>query len=122
MNWPNMLLLEMFSILKELWGFKQRSICEFLASEFEADIVLKEILAEAHQRTNFRGDKVYLLKRIQKLASNQTFSVRENKLLKKLITKQFESNRINFGQIEYFFPGKESKVVRREVGKLMLQL
>ena len=118
----NILKIDLFVILKELWGIKQRSICDFLTSGFEADIVLKEILTEAHQRTNFKGDKVYLLKRIQKLVSNQTFSVRENKLLKNLVGVQLQTNKLNFSQIEYFLPGKKSEIVRREIGKLMLQI
>ena len=114
--------IELFGILKELWELHQRNIDEFLTSQLELDITLKEILSEAHQRTNFRGGKIYLLKRIQKLVSIQTFSVRENKLLKKLISQQLDSKKIDFVQIEYFFPGKQSEVVRREIGKLMLQL
>ena len=113
--------IELFGILKELWELHQRNIDEFMTNQFDADITLKEILTEAYQRTNFRGDKIYLLKRIQKLVSTQTFSVRENKLLKKLITQQLESKKIDFVQIEYFFPGKQSEVVRREIGKLILQ-
>ena len=114
--------IELFEILKEFWELHQRNIDEFLTNQFEVDVTLKEILTEAHQRTNFRGSKVYLLKRIQKLVSTQTFSVRENKLLKKLVTGQLESCKIDFLHIEYFFPGKQSEVVRREIGKLMLQL
>ena len=50
----------MFMILKELCANHQRDISDFCTTDLESDLVLQKILTEAHQQTNFRGDKIYL--------------------------------------------------------------
>ena len=112
----------MFMILKELCTNNQRNISDFWKVDLESDLVLQKILIEVHQQTNFKGDKIYLFKRIKKLGSKQKFSVRENKLLIKLIQLQLKSNKLDFNQIEYFFPGKSSNVLRKEIGKQLVLL
>ena len=112
----------MFMMLKELCANHQRDISDFCITDLKSDLVLQKILTEAHQQTNFRGDKISLFKRIKKLSWKQKFSVRENKLFTKLIQLQLKSDKLDFNQIEYFFPGKNSNVLRKKIGKHLSSL
>ena len=89
--------------------------------DYNSDLVLQEILSEIHHQTNWRGGNIFLLKRIKKLGSKQKFSVREGKLLKNLIQLLLKNDKLDFNKIEYFFPGKSSTVIRKEIGR-QLQL
>ena len=63
-------------------------------------------------------DKFHIYSQLKLIKQN----VWENKLLKKLIITELEHGKVDFVQIEYFFPGKRSETIRKEVGKLLLQL
>ena len=118
----NSCFIDMFAKLKELWADKGWKINEFKTLDCSSNSKLNGILDSILSQTNFKGSKVYLLKRIQKLISIQKFSVREVKLLKKLVETQLIGETINFKQIEYFFPGKNQIIVRKQVGKLLISL
>lgn len=68
-----------------------------------------KILAEASDWRGFLDDMV---ERIQSLYSNQSFSVRETKLLKKLVRPMIEQGEINYELLESEFPAKEVTVMK----------
>lgn len=72
-------------------------------------LVLKEIA----EIINWRSSRSDLQKRIRKLASQTTFSVRDKKLLKKLVNKQRKVGEINFDDILYYFPGKSVETLKK---------
>ena len=115
-----LIYLELFSKLQKLWYDNGREASEFLWNYSESDFTLQKILSDAYKQTNFKRDKIQLLKRIRKLISNQKFSLRELKILKKLVRAQKLSHKIDYKQIEYFFPGKLSENVRKEIEKLVV--
>ena len=99
-----------------------RSVTEFWIGEQAIDGTLDEVLSETLNQIEFKGDKLLLLKRIRKIASNKDFSIREKKLMRRLIEIQSKSFNIDFDQIEYFFPGKLSEIVRKEIGEALISL
>ena len=119
-NW--IIFLELFHILKQLWKQRSRQISELYVTRNEIDETLNEILGEAHIQIKFKGEREMLLKRVRKLSINQEFSFRENKLLRKIVSAQLVSGKIDFNNIEYFFPGKSQEVIRKETGKVLASL
>ena len=114
--------IELFHILKQLWKQRSRQINELFVTRNKIDETLNEILDEVHIQIKFKGEKEMLLKRIRKLSNNQEFSFRENKLLRRIVSAQLVSGKIDFNYIEYFFPGKSQEVIRKETGKVLASL
>ena len=113
--------LDLFNKLKNLWYESGRDISEFWINK-EVDSTLDEILTNTLLQIDFKGEKDLLLKRVRKLASNQEFSIREKRLLKRLVEVQRNSGKLDFRQIEYFFPGKLSSIVCKEIGEALISL
>ena len=81
---------------------------------------MNKILEDVLCQVKFKGSKSLLIKRIIIIASNPQLTVTEKKLLEVLVTAQVKSNCLNLAQIEYFFPGKPSHIIRREVGQILI--
>ena len=115
------LILDLFSKLKQLWAVRNRDISDFWIHNRGVDYLLDEILDEVLSQISYKGDKDQLLKRIRKVARFKTFSIRDRKLLKKLVEAQKQKHDIDLAQLEYFFPGKEIAVIEDEVSALSIQ-
>ena len=116
----NYLYIDMFVVLKAIWKEKECELFDFITKHWRSSAKINEILCQVLVQTNFKGNKTLLLKRIQKLLLSQEYSVREEKLLKKLVLIQLKSGKIDFNQLEYFFPGKDSEEIRRKAGRLLI--
>ena len=115
-----MLNIDLFDKLKKLWKENRRELKEFWINNTNIDSTLNRILEDVLYQVNFKGSKSLLLKRIRNIASNPELTIREKKLLKVLVTAQIKANLLNLAQIEYFFPGKPSHIIRREVGQVLI--
>ena len=72
-----------------------------------------EILINLTQEVNWKRKRKYdLLRRIRKIARRKEFSVRETKMIKKLIRKQMKEGFMNFEAIKYYFPGKTAEMIK----------
>ena len=114
--------IDMFEILKAIWKEKDCDLFNFWTKNWRTCQKINDILCLMLVRTNFKGNKTLLLKRIQKLLLNQEYSVREEKLFKKLVSIQLKSGKIDFNQIEYFLPGKNPEEIRRKAGRILISL
>lgn len=66
-----------------------------------------------------RNRKLDLLKRIRRIATRKTFSVREKKLLKRIINKQKANGIEDVNEITENFPGKSIERCYEEYNKLL---
>ena len=83
---------------------------------------LTNIFEQISKEVNFNGNKSAFLNRIRKIGYKTDFTLRDNKLLKKLIDVSVEYGNINLDQIEYFFPGKDPSQIRKEIGRILFHL
>ena len=74
--------------------------------------ILKILGKEIHWNKNKLKN---LLLRIKKIGKNSTkFSVRDVKLLRKLINRQKKENKIDFEAISHHFPGKSTQTLENK--------
>ena len=78
------------------------------------------IIDKLSHNTNWSRTPFRLLHRIQRLCSNQQFSVREIALLKRLLSKKKNGNRPNASSIIKFFPGKSIQTIKDKVENLFV--
>lgn len=76
------------------------------------------VLSEISDIINWKSDRCDLLKRIRKLVSQTVFSVRDRKLLSKLINKQRKVGEISFEALLYYFPGKSVETLKKNYYKI----
>jgi hypothetical protein len=74
---------------------------------------LKVILRSLCVEVDWKDRASKLLKRIRRIGRNQDFSVRDWKLLRKLVNQQKRAGNVNFSKLEYFFPGKSEELLQR---------
>ena len=77
----------------------------------ELDNILTKLVYETKWR---RSRKLELLQRVRKIASDTTFSVRDGKLLKRLVTKQVKNGTVDFEALLYYFPGKNVEMIKKQ--------
>mmetsp|Transcript_20613 Transcript_20613/g.18254 ORF Transcript_20613/g.18254 Transcript_20613/m.18254 type:complete len:275 (+) Transcript_20613:17-841(+) len=104
---------EMFMVLKKLCSQHGIVIDNFYKDDkplqdVEA-VVLLQLSLEIGWKKNRRCD---LLKRIRRISRKTTFSVRETKLLKKLIQDQAKEGYKNFEVVLEYFPGKTIDILK----------
>ena len=116
------LSLELFFMLKTECNYNQRDISEFFVADCKLDSVLDTILSKVHDRINFKQSRCFLLNRIRKVAANSEFSIRDKRLLKKIVTAQSKSGNLNLDNIEYFFPGKSRIRIQSETEKVLKEI
>lgn len=75
------------------------------------------LLESVIPEVNWKGTRLELLRRIQKIGKNKTLSCREKGLLKKLITENIKNGKCNYKAILYYFPGKTEAALKKEVAK-----
>lgn len=87
----------------------------FYGTENELSEQLDAILTKLVYETKWRRSrKLELLQRIRKIAADTTFSVRDGKLLKRLVMKQLKDGEISFGDLLYYFPGKTADMLEKQ--------
>ena len=109
-------------MLKTECNYNQRDISEFFIPDCKLDSVLDTILSKVHERINFKQSKYFLLNRIRKVAANSEFSIRDKRLLKKIVTAQSAFSNFNIENIEYFFPGKSRILIKSETEKVLKEI
>ena len=72
--------------------------------------------------TNWSSTPYHLLYRILRLWSNQEFSVRQEKLLKKLLSRKSKDKQIDLRKIAEFFPGKFTNSIQSKSRELNSQI
>ena len=120
--------IEMFKLLKK--GLEHNKISEkaFFNEEIEEvldhktltikDSVYSEIIEELTFISNWLRTPYHLLWRIVKLSENQKFSVRDENLLKILISSKKNNDQIYFKEISSYFPGKFEETVIEKITSL----
>ena len=104
----------MFAKLKIYCAEKGIETKEFWNSSYPLSDSLKEVLNKLHKDTLWKGSTKELYKRIVKLGLS-TFSVRELKLLKKIVKDQTKSGKINFEELSYHLPGKSYESIKSKL-------
>ncbi|CAI2382893.1 unnamed protein product [Moneuplotes crassus] len=106
---------EMFRILRELCEAQCVSLsCFSLPKDHlseDAGSILDELMKEVKWRTNRKED---LLRRITKYTTNSTFSVRDGKLLRRLVRSQIKKGEVDYSSLLYYFPGKTAEQLEKE--------
>ena len=98
---------QMFSLLRQLWKQESVDIEDFWTDHAKISIQHDCILLNLVSQMNWRNDTQSLLKRIQTLAKDQTLSVRQINMLKKLKVKAIEeSQEFSLENVIDSFPGK----------------
>ncbi|CAI2384366.1 unnamed protein product [Moneuplotes crassus] len=106
---------EMFRILRKLCDIHCVSLScfSFPKDPLSKDVksVLDELMKEVEWRTNRKED---LLRRIIKYTTNSTFSVRDGKLLRRLVRSQIKKGEVDYSSLLYYFPGKTAEQLEKE--------
>ena len=77
------------------------------------------IVAKLWKEWNWKKEPYFLLKRLLKLYSNQTFSVREIKALKKIVRSQNQGVELDMGGILYNYPGKTLGTLKATIQNIL---
>lgn len=104
----------MFKLLNTFCKEEKISPCEFWKKDEKINSVHKSILCRIVSETNWKGTKNELLSRMRKVALNSTFSVRDVKLLRKLVNEQKRNGYTNFEEVLYYFPGKSLEMIEEK--------
>ena len=97
----------MFSVLRQLWKQESVDIEDFYTNHSKISIEHDLILINLVSQLNWRSDTQSLLKRIQSLAKDQTLSVRQIYMLKRLKRKAKQQKKeFSLEDIVDSFPGK----------------
>lgn len=107
--------IEMFKILHDLWD----QYCVSIECFYDSDRVFSkdwdQVLNKLIEQIKWRNSrKEELLTRITKIAANKSFSVRDGKLLKKLVKSQSSKGEIDYKALQYYFPGKTVEMIAQE--------
>ena len=92
---------------------------EFAINYESLRVDLKEIIKTFLNQWEWKGTCKDLHRRIFKLLTSP-FSVREIKILKKMIKKQSKNKTIKYDKIAYHLPGKSIKAIKNQWAKLGL--
>lgn len=104
-------------ILRKVCQKLGREITEFWDHQDSLPDDLWSSLDHIAKESGFKGKKVRLLQRIQKIGKETKFSVRDRKLLRKFINKQYEEGKVDFESVLYYFPGKTVQMLKNEYNK-----
>jgi len=97
---------------------KIRDYCNSLGITLD-DLFTNDELSNNHRlwldlcsRCEWKRESTFMKARFQKLYENTDFSVREMKLLKRLVKRQKKVGSINWEKISYNFPGKSAQLIK----------
>ena len=86
-------------------------MADFWKNSLPLELEHKEVLFKLAAEVSWRGRESKLLKRIRRLAKKEGFSVRDTKLLSKLVNQQRRRGYRNFDELAYYFPGKDAEML-----------
>ena len=113
----------MFSVLRQLWKQESIDIDDFWADHSKISIQHDCILLNIVSQMNWKNDTQSLLKRIQSLSRDQTLSVRQINLLKKLKVKAIEENQeLSLEDVVDSFPGKSISTLQSAFDNIQTDL
>ena len=72
------------------------------------------MLIKVESKFDWRSGRPTLLKRIWRVGTNTSFSVRDKKLLRKLVNQQVREGYKDFQKILHFFPGKTIEMLEKK--------
>ena len=72
------------------------------------------------EQIKWRSGPTVLLRRIRRIGRSKTFSVRETKLLRKLINGQKRQGYVDFEEIQDEFPGKTIEMLKKKYNEKYL--
>ena len=101
-------------MLIQLWEEHWIPIDDFTNPNGETSEEMVEVLRIMKKKLEWKRSKMVLLKRIRKISNNREFSVRETKLLRKLINKQKKDGYIDFQEVLFYFPGKTIDILKNK--------
>jgi len=107
-------LIELYHMLIQLWEEHWIPIDDFTNPNGETSEEMVEVLRIMKKKLEWKRSKMVLLKRIRKISNNREFSVRETKLLRKLINRQKKDGYIDFQEVLFYFPGKTIEILRNK--------
>ena len=101
-----LIFLEIFVLLHKLCPEHGFETTDFTHSRGEPTEEMFEVLNIIKSKLGWKRSKNLLLTRIRKVGKNTKFSVRETKLLRKLINQQLKDGLTDFSAVLHHFPGK----------------
>lgn len=110
----NLVFIDLFKILRKLCAEEGTCITNFWKDDLplaqpEASILL-ELTAQVGWK---RNRKIDLLKRIRRIGRKDSFSVRETKLLRRLMNQQQKKGTNDYESVLEHFPGKTLEDILR---------
>jgi hypothetical protein len=72
------------------------------------------LLIKIREKIDWRGPKIELLRRIRRLGRSKKFTVRDVKLLRKIVNQQKREGYTDFKAALYYFPGKSVEMIERK--------
>lgn len=105
-RWGKELDKKCFEALRAMEADGHIKISEILQLPIRKRSCSLPMLETLAQTLGWRGRIKILVKRIQTLCKRQYFSVRDQKLLRKLLSKHYSDCEINYDKLLYHFPGK----------------
>ena len=115
MNNPS--FIDIFIVLNKLCKNSNVEISEFWEDDEPLSEDLYDILRRLEYEIQWRSGLPILLRRIRRVGKNTKFSVRDTKLLRKLINGQKKQGYINFEAVLDDFPGKTISMLQNEYNK-----
>ena len=106
--------LDLFIALKKFCKEKDIEISDFWKTKNSLNGNLYETLKIFEELIQWKSGPQVLLRRIRRIGRNKNFSVRETKLLRKLINAQRKKGYENFEEILDEFPGKTIEMLKEK--------
>lgn len=115
-------ILEMLTVLTRLCKENKVPLARFEGEKFPLSKKLMQILEDLIEEISWRRSrKIQLVQRIRKLIMDKSFSIRDTKLLSKMVNQQRRKGYIDYEELTYYFPGKTADMLsehynNREIG------
>ena len=118
-RWNNVDDWKMFTQLRKACKEQNIDIEEYWTKEYPISKQHESILIEIAYNLDWKRDILTLIKRIKMLVKDQSMSVRQNNLIRKLFRESQKKNiELDFESIMDSFPGKSIETLKSRVKKL----
>ena len=109
-RWGRQMDIFLFETIREMQKAGQLDLQRVLNMEISFQGTnFPEVIALV-EKFGWKGLRKHLVKRIQHLCKRE-MSVREIKLFKKLVKRDYKNKKVNFDKLLYHFPGKTQKML-----------
>jgi len=119
-DWILILPIDLFIALNKFCKDSDLEISDFLQTKGTLKGDLYEALKNFEEQIQWRSGPKVLLRRLRRIGSRKTFSVRETKLLRKLINAQKKQGYVDFDEILEEFPGKTVEILKEKYNEKYL--